>query len=105
LFVFVLFVFVLFVLFVLVLFIYCFVCLQVAGAGVGFAITKATEGTTYKDAYFAANWKGMKSSGIKVRGAYHFGHPSTDAAAQAKYFVEFVGPLEVFQLEIFFDYF
>jgi len=67
---------------------------KVAGAGVGFGITKATVGVTYQDKYFAGNWNGMKQNGIKVRGAYHFGHPDTDANAQAAYFTKFVGPLE-----------
>ena len=34
---------------------------------------------------------GMASAGFKVRGAYHFGHPNSDAAAQAHHFVSAVG--------------
>lgn len=58
----------------------------VAGAGVGFAFAKATEGTTFTDSKFAANWFGMKAAGI-ARGAYHFFHPAMDAAAQAAHFL------------------
>ena len=54
----------------------------VKSAGVGFAIAKATEGASYVDPQFKANWDGMKSAGVRVRGAYHFGHPNTDAVAQ-----------------------
>ena len=60
----------------------------------GFAIVKATEGLSYKDPSFAANWKGIESAGIKVRGAYHFGHPKDSATSQAKFFVNTVGSLK-----------
>jgi hypothetical protein len=36
---------------------------QVKAHGAGFAMAKATEGITYKDKYFAANWAGMEASG------------------------------------------
>ncbi len=36
---------------------------------------KATENTNYVDSDFARNWAGIKSAGIAVRGAYHFGAP------------------------------
>ena len=62
---------------------------SVKKAGYTFAFAKATEGTTFTDRYFAANWQGMKKAGI-IPGAYHFGHPGTDAVAQAKYFVNTV---------------
>mmetsp|Transcript_1362 Transcript_1362/g.3997 ORF Transcript_1362/g.3997 Transcript_1362/m.3997 type:complete len:157 (+) Transcript_1362:300-770(+) len=35
----------------------------------------------------------MSSAGIKIRGAYHFGHPGTDAGAQADHFLSVVGAL------------
>lgn len=66
---------------------------SVKAAGVGFAIAKATEGSSYVDPQFKANWNGMKSVGIHVRGAYHFGHPNTDAVAQAGHFAATVGKL------------
>ena len=62
---------------------------SVKNSGKTFAFAKATEGTTYKDPTFAANWAGMKNAGI-TPGAYHYGHPNTDAVAQAKYFVNTV---------------
>jgi lysozyme len=51
-----------------------------------FGFAKATEGTTYKDTTFAANWANMKAAKIH-RGAYHFFHPALDPIAQANYFV------------------
>jgi len=36
-----------------------------------FAYIKATEGTTYQDAYFQANWRGAQAHGL-LRGAYHY---------------------------------
>jgi len=60
-------------------------------AGIGFGIAKATEGTTYVDPYFATNRAGMKSAGIRVRGAYHFARPDNDAVTEAKHFVSAVG--------------
>jgi hypothetical protein len=50
---------------------------------------QATEGLTYTDAQFHANWNGMKAAGI-VRCAYHFAHPNEDATAQAAFFVKTV---------------
>jgi GH25 family lysozyme M1 (1,4-beta-N-acetylmuramidase) len=51
-----------------------------------FGITKATEATGWVDPTFAANWARLKQEG-KPRGAYHYFHPSIDAAAQAEFFV------------------
>lgn len=62
----------------------------VAGAGIGFAFMKATEGTTLVDSALAANWKGAGAHGV-VRGAYHFFHPASDAVAQADFFVATAG--------------
>lgn len=59
--------------------------------GAGFAIVKATEGTTWIGNTFAANWAGMKSAGIPVRGAYHFAHPKNGAVPEAQHFVDIVG--------------
>ncbi len=60
--------------------------------GKQFGFEKATEGTTYVNPYFASNWSAMKAAGI-VRGAYHFGHPGSDAVAQADFFVNTVKPI------------
>ena len=62
---------------------------SVKNAGNSFAFAKATEGTTFTDAYFKSNWANMKSAGL-IRGAYHYGHPSVSATAQAQYFVNAV---------------
>ena len=62
-------------------------------AGAGFGIAKATEGLSYVDNQFKVNWQGMKSAGLRVRGAYHFGHPKEDAKKQAAHFVSTVGKL------------
>jgi GH25 family lysozyme M1 (1,4-beta-N-acetylmuramidase) len=64
---------------------------SVKSSGKSFAFTKATEGTTYTNPYFATNWSRMKSNGF-VRGAYHFGRPGTDPTAQADYFCNVVHP-------------
>ena len=66
---------------------------KVKAHGAGFAMAKATEGTTYTDDKFAANWKGMESAGIKVRGAYHFGHPNDAVGTQVDHFLKTVGSL------------
>jgi lysozyme len=59
---------------------------QVAQAGKAFAFAKATEGTTFVDPQFAANWSGIQAAGL-VRGAYHFFEPNDDATQQAQLFL------------------
>jgi GH25 family lysozyme M1 (1,4-beta-N-acetylmuramidase) len=54
--------------------------------GLNFGFCKATEGTTFTDSTFAANWANLKAQGLP-RGAYHFFHPSENAAAQAAFFL------------------
>ena len=54
-----------------------------------FACAKATEGLTYTDAQFHANWVGMKAAGL-VRCAYHFARLNENATAQAGFFVKTV---------------
>ena len=56
-------------------------------AGATFGIAKATEGKTVVDRQFANNWVGMKKAGLKVRGAYHYGHLDTDPLIQAHNFI------------------
>ena len=51
-----------------------------------FALAKCTEGTGYTSPDFAWDWAEIRKLGL-VRGAYHFGRPATDAAAQAAYFL------------------
>lgn len=55
----------------------------------GFGFAKATEGVGFVDSYLPWNWGEMRRLGI-LRGAYHFGHPGEDAAAQAELFVNTV---------------
>jgi lysozyme len=67
---------------------------QVKASGRAFAFVKATEGTTYKDPKFDANWAAMKQHGI-VRSAYHFFHANMDPIAEADHFLQVMGSLEV----------
>lgn len=57
-----------------------------------FGITKATEGMSNVDPLFSVYKKAMIAS-LEVCGFYHFFHPSQDPIAQAKHFLEVVGPL------------
>ncbi|HEX5481304.1 MAG TPA: GH25 family lysozyme [Terriglobia bacterium] len=65
----------------------------VAQAGITFAFAKATEGATFVDPQFAANWAGMKNAGI-FRGAYHFFRPADPVDAQVENFAGAVGAIE-----------
>jgi GH25 family lysozyme M1 (1,4-beta-N-acetylmuramidase) len=62
---------------------------KVRATGQRFAISKATEGITYKDPTFGGNWLGAKSAGL-LRGAYHFFRCNVDAKKQADYFIDYV---------------
>src|ERR1019366_10721640 len=64
-----------------------------AGSGKGFAIIKATQGTSYTDAEFAANWAALKSAGV-VWGAYHFFDATVSGVDQANFFLKVVGTIE-----------
>lgn len=62
------------------------------GAGIRFAIVKATHGLNKNpDVRFAASWKALETSSL-LRGAYHW-FTDADPIAQAKNFVETVGAL------------
>ncbi len=63
---------------------------KIAEAGIKFAFIKATEGATFADPNFKANWEGARMAGL-LRGAYHFFHPETEALAQAERFLSVVG--------------
>jgi lysozyme len=54
----------------------------VKGAGKSFAIARTSDGLSFPDNRFAANWPGMKNAGL-VRGAYQFFRPSQNATSQA----------------------
>jgi len=60
---------------------------SVAASGVDFCFIKATEGLSAADPYFQSNWSASRAAGL-IRGAYHFGHASIDAAAQARCFYD-----------------
>ncbi|WP_053912731.1 lysozyme [Streptomyces sp. SCSIO 75703] len=57
-------------------------------SGVKWAYVKATEGTSYRNPYYAQQYNGSYDVGM-IRGAYHFATPDTaGGAAQADYFVD-----------------
>lgn len=57
-----------------------------AKAGKRFAYVKATEGTGYKNPYFASQYRGAAQAGL-IRGAYHFANPSSSGGVrQARVF-------------------
>lgn len=62
---------------------------------VGFAAFKATQGGSYTDPTFAANWKAARAKGIGCRVAYHFIDNSAPWDVQAQRFVSTVGPLQL----------
>jgi lysozyme len=57
-----------------------------------FTFIKATEGVTFTNDLFAADWNNAKTAGL-VRGAYHFFHPGDDPAQQARFFLSVMGNL------------
>jgi len=54
-----------------------------------FVFIKATEGETYKDAYFQANWRETKEEGL-LRGAYHFYTANLPGVEQADNYISVV---------------
>ncbi|GAB3646358.1 hypothetical protein GCM10028833_08060 [Glycomyces tarimensis] len=59
---------------------------SVKSAGIDFAFIKATEGTSYRDPRFNANYPAAHGAGV-IRGAYHFARPNASSgSAQANYF-------------------
>lgn len=66
---------------------------KVYASGKRFVFVKATEGTRYRNPYFAGDWSGSHAAGL-MHGAYHFARPSAradSAAAQARAFVATAG--------------
>lgn len=55
-----------------------------------FVIIKATEGTTYKNSYYAADIAAARANGM-IAGAYHFLRFNRDGAAQADHFLASIG--------------
>jgi lysozyme len=71
---------------------------KVAGAGIRFAIARATKGRTYIDPTFQANVNEARANGIVV-GAYHRATPSggataniVDARAEANHYLDVASP-------------
>jgi lysozyme len=62
---------------------------QVRAAGISFAFIKATEGDTFVDRDFAANWKEAAGAGV-LEGAYHFYDFCDAGADQADHFIKTV---------------
>lgn len=62
---------------------------RVAGDGILFAYIKASEGSSFVDPRFGANWTGAGEAGIG-RGAYHFFSLCSPGATQARNFLEVV---------------
>jgi lysozyme len=55
---------------------------KVRKAGIRFAFIRVSDGTTFDDPRFAANWDGAKQAHI-LRGAYQYFRPDESATAQA----------------------
>ncbi|MFZ5888782.1 MAG: GH25 family lysozyme [Chloroflexota bacterium] len=62
---------------------------KVRATGQRFVFAKATEGVSYADPTFPANWSGAKAAGL-LRGAYHFFRANVDGKKQAKKFIDYV---------------
>src|SRR5260370_20196232 len=65
----------------------------VAEAGISFAFAKATEGVTFVDPQFSANWVGIKNAGI-IRGPYHFFRPARPVDGQVENFTRTVSEIK-----------
>lgn len=59
-------------------------------AGVKFAFIRVSDGTTFQDPKFVANWSGSKNAGV-IRGAYQFFRPSQSVTAQADMMIAAIG--------------
>lgn len=59
---------------------------ELKGPAVQFAYIKASEGATFRDPQFAANWKGAVTAGV-TPGAYHFFTLCKSGAEQARNFL------------------
>lgn len=80
-----------------------------ASQDIEFAFVKATEGATYTDRCFEANFSGASATGLRV-GAYHFFSFDSSGADQAAHFINTVPKIEgmlppVVDVEFYGDYF
>lgn len=64
---------------------------QVRASGVEIAILRASEGDSFTDPYFAANYEGARAAGIRV-GFYHYltARTTEEAVMQADYFAQVI---------------
>ncbi|MDD6795208.1 MAG: GH25 family lysozyme [Clostridiaceae bacterium] len=62
----------------------------VRGSGKSIVYMKATEGVTYVDSKFYANYAGAVNAGLNI-GFYHFFRPEDDPIEQADFFIRTVG--------------
>ncbi|MBS1120418.1 MAG: Lyzozyme (1,4-beta-N-acetylmuramidase) [Deltaproteobacteria bacterium] len=62
--------------------------------GVEFAFVRVSDGLTFIDAKFDANWTGSRAQGV-LHGAYQFFRPEQDPIAQADLLLSRMGPLQV----------
>jgi GH25 family lysozyme M1 (1,4-beta-N-acetylmuramidase) len=60
--------------------------------GVSFAFIRVSDGVNTNDEFFAQNWQGARTAGVR-RGAYQFFRPSQDPLAQADLLVDAIGAL------------
>jgi lysozyme len=63
---------------------------KVKAAGIDFAFVRVSDGDTFKDPKFAANWSGTKAAGV-IRGAYQFFRPSQSISEQAQLMISAIG--------------
>ncbi len=66
-------------------------------SGKHFGIAKSTQGITYTDPEFHANWKALEENNL-YRGTYHFYMPKDDPIKQAEHFVSTVKDMGVHHL-------
>jgi lysozyme len=59
-------------------------------AGVAFTFVRVSDGLTFHDPKFTANWQGAKAAGV-LRGAYQFFRPSDDPTEQADLLIAAIG--------------
>jgi len=65
---------------------------QVKSAGREFAFIRVSDGATFFDPQFNANWANSKAAGV-IRGAYQFFRPAQDAMTQADFLLTHMGAL------------
>lgn len=71
----------------------------VKSSGVRFAMIRVSDGTTFMDPQFEANWKNAKAARVVV-GAYQFFRPNQDATAQADIMVDQLNAMGFTRLDL-----